>query len=53
MLTRYAWPQRGLGQGQLSQEPAGRGQTWAVMIRACQNTWETKTQCVQTTPTSG
>ena len=41
-LTRYAWPQLGLGRGQLSQKPAGRGRTWAVMIRACQNTWETK-----------
>ena len=44
MLTRYVWPQLGLGQGQLSQESAGHGQTWVVMIRACQNTWETKTQ---------
>ena len=43
MLTHYARPQHGLGQGQLSQESAGHGQTWVVMIRACQNTWEQKT----------
>ena len=43
MLTHYARPQLGLGQGQRSQESAGHGQTWVVMIRACQNTWEQKT----------
>ena len=42
MLKRYAWPQLGLGQGQLSQESAVHGQTWVVMIRACQNTWGNK-----------
>ena len=42
-LTIYARPQlTGLGQGQLSQEPAGQGQTWEVMIHACQNTWDNK-----------
>ena len=34
MLTNYARPQLGLGQGQPSQESAGHGQTWVVMIRA-------------------